>query len=108
MDCHAKMDVVTHEPLCSNYDPALLDAASKAAVSLWGEEALVTMPAMMASEDFAFIMDEVPSVIAYLGTGTDTDKSPLHSNTFRIDDAVLPRGAGIYAGFALNVLGKEG
>ena len=108
MDCHAKMDVVTHEPLCSNDDPALLDAASKAAVSLWGEEALVTMPAMMASEDFAFIMDEVPSVIAYLGTGTDTDKSPLHSNTFRIDDAVLPRGAGIYAGFALNVLGKEG
>ena len=107
MDCHAKMDVVTHEPLCSNDDPALLDAASKAAVSLWGEEALVTMPAMMASEDFAFIMDEVPSVIAYLGTGTDTDKSPLHSNTFRIDDAVLPRGAGIYAGFALNVLGRK-
>ena len=36
--------------LCSNDDPALLDAASKAAVSLWGEEALVTMPAMMACQ----------------------------------------------------------
>ena len=105
--CTASMDVFTDEPMCCNHDAALLDTARKAAVSLWGDDVLYSMPAMMGSEDFAFFMEKIPGVLGFLGIGDAQHTTPLHGDHFTLDDGLLYKGAGLFAQFALDYLGKE-
>lgn len=105
--CTASMDVFTDEPMCCNHDAALLDTARRAAVSLWGDDVLYSMPAMMGSEDFAFFMEKIPGVLGFLGIGDAQHTTPLHGDHFTLDDGLLYKGAGLFAQFALDYLGKE-
>lgn len=61
-----------------------------------------------ASEDFAFYLERVPGVFAFLGAGKDA-AAVLHSPTLNVDEAVLPVGAAtlVVAAFELLVLARE-
>ena len=68
---------------------------------------LYSMPAMMGSEDFAFFMEKIPGVLGFLGIGDAQHTTPLHGDHFTLDDGLLYKGAGLFAQFALDYLGKE-
>ena len=60
----------------------------------------------MGGEDFAYYAERIPG--AFIRIGTQRGKKPRigHSNTFDIDENVLPLGAAVYAQCALEYLGE--
>jgi len=65
---------------------------------LSGEEAIQNTEFGMGAEDFAYMAREAPGAMFYLGAALD-DGVPRghHTDTFDIDEAVLPLGAAILA-----------
>ncbi|MFF9490426.1 M20 family metallopeptidase [Streptomyces sp. NPDC014676] len=64
-----------------------------------------------ASEDFSFVLDEVPGCYLHLGarvdTGSDAPAAPNHSARAMFDDGVLSDGALVLAELALRALRNE-
>ncbi|HWD02247.1 MAG TPA: M20 family metallopeptidase [Amycolatopsis sp.] len=65
---------------------------------------------IMGAEDFSYVLQRVPGAFAFLGAcppGVDPMGAPAnHSNRVIFDEAVMPAGAALLAGFALNALGR--
>lgn len=111
MGCTISFDMDTREMAAANAYPELTKLARRSAVSLYGTEALGSMQQKMGSEDFAFIMEKVPSVLAFIGYHNEDCAAvePLHSACFRMDDSYIHRGAALHAQFAYDFLAqKEG
>lgn len=51
----------------------------------------------MASEDFAFMLEEVPGAYVWLGNGPVSEFGALHSPRYDFNDAILPIGARFFA-----------
>lgn len=89
-----------HEELCR-----LAEEAAKAEL---GEDCLRALPKMTGAEDFSVYMEHVPGVFGYLGV-RNREKGIVcthHHPSFDVDEDTLYHGAGIYARFALDFLGK--
>ncbi len=108
MGCHVAMDIDTSEPAAINDHEEIRKLAEKAAETLYGD-CLSPMKQKMGSEDFAVIMEKVPSILCFLGYHSEEDGAlyPLHSRNFHINDDMLDRGAALFAEFATDFLGKE-
>ena len=91
--------VLVNEPVSSGI-------ALKVATEVVGEEAIeVSYPPTMASEDFSFMLKEVPGCFIRLGSKlTDETSHPLHSAQYKFNDDVLPIGAAFWATLAETVL----
>jgi len=77
-----------------------------AAVKLYGEESLTSMPKLMGSEDFALLMEKVPGYYGFIGC-INKEKGIVYSNhndKFTVDESVLHRGSALYAQFAHDYL----
>lgn len=63
---------------------------------------------MMGSEDFALFTEKIPGVLFRLGTGRPGghEMTPLHSNTFDIDESAIAIGTKILALWAASSLKK--
>ena len=89
--------------------PSEVDFVARAAPELLGERhfALDAHP-VMGSEDFSRVLDAVPGAFVRLGAcprDSDPAKAPSnHSPTARFDDDVLPLGAALLAGLAIDRL----
>lgn len=59
----------------------------------------------MASEDFSYVLEEVPGALVFLGASSDCDSGPLHSERAIFDDSVLDLQATILAELAWRRLG---
>lgn len=84
---------------------AALTARSRAAAEAYlGPENVVELPIRMTSEDFAFYSHHIPSCFYRLGTGNAARgiTSPIHTNTFDVDEDCLPVGAGLMAWLAVG------
>jgi hippurate hydrolase len=58
---------------------------------------------VMVSEDFSLFLEKVPGCMFFLGTGSQTAGEPgLHSAFFRVNETILPLGAGILAQIVLD------
>jgi hippurate hydrolase len=85
--------VTVNDARCSAY-------AGTVAGQLWGAENTDTdYKASMASEDFAFMLNEVPGSYAWIGTGTDV---PLHNPAFDFNDELIPLGARYWVALVEN------
>jgi len=69
-------------------------AAVEAAVNALGAPLFTDKPPVMGSEDFAFMLEQVPG--AYLNIGNGPGFSPHHPE-YAFEDAAIPYGAGLYA-----------
>jgi len=58
----------------------------------------------MASEDFAYYLQEVPGSFAFLGIGEGPNTPGLHTPDFAFDEQVLASAAAVLAGVALDTL----
>lgn len=76
-------------------DPAQTRIAAKAAVALVGEENVDTeAPALMASEDFAWMLQRKPGAYIFIGNGTgDKGGCFVHNPNYDFNDEILPLGA---------------
>lgn len=103
-----------HEP---QYPVTVNDAESakrvlKIASSVLGPEHALPMPSpMMGSEDFSYVLREVPGAFAFLGACpphlSTEEAAPNHSNRVHYDEAAFPRGVAMHAAFALDALGAD-
>jgi len=94
--------VVNDKAACESLKATLIGSFGESAVL----KALPFGGKMMASEDFSFVSQAVPSVMALLTAG-DATQGYIHSQhhpKVRFDESVLYRGAAAYANFAIEWL----
>lgn len=87
-------------------DPAITEAARKAAIDYVGEENIVELPLWMGAEDFSYYTQEIPACFYRLGTRNEAKgiTSYVHTPTFNIDESALEIGSGLMAWLAINSL----
>lgn len=100
--CTADIEYKEILPVAYN-SPGMTGIAHKAAAAVVGEENCVKAVPTLASEDFAIIMDKIPSYLYWVGSGTEGE--PLyawHNPMFHANDSALPAGAAVYASSAVT------
>lgn len=87
-------------------DEVLTAKAKKLAVDFLGKKQVVDLPPRMTAEDFAYFSQEMPACFYRLGTGNPERgiTSPIHTNTFDIDEDALETGMGLMAFLAFSEL----
>ncbi|MGB1217703.1 MAG: M20 metallopeptidase family protein, partial [Saprospiraceae bacterium] len=89
-------------------NPALALNAKQWAIEYLGEENVVDLPIRMTAEDFAYYSQVMPACFYRLGTG-NIEKgitSPVHTNTFDIDEDCMKTSIGLMAWLAVKELGS--
>ncbi|MER6951049.1 M20 family metallopeptidase [Nonomuraea sp. NPDC000554] len=93
-------------------DPAEAEFAGRTADELFGPGRFFVAPQpIMGSEDFSFVLEEVPGAFLFLGA-CPPDRDPAtapynHSPEAVFDDSVLPDGAALYASLAFSRLASS-
>jgi hippurate hydrolase len=90
-------------------DPGVAAQVLTTAADLLGTQASVLMRApLMGAEDFSYVLDRVPGVMAFLGAcppGQEPESAPPnHSNLVVFDEEPLPAGVALYARMAMQAL----
>jgi hippurate hydrolase len=79
-----------------------VELVKQVATELAGAEGLFgDKPPVMGSEDFSFMLEQVPG--AYLNVGNGPGFSPHHPG-YAFNDEAIPYGAGMYAGIVERAL----
>ena len=79
------------------------------AIEYLGKDQVVDLPLRMTSEDFAYFSQAMPACFYRLGTGNPERgiSSPIHTNTFDIDEKALETSIGLMAWLAVKELGVK-
>jgi hippurate hydrolase len=106
--CTAVVDLEPGYPVVVN-DGAATAHVREVATGVLGAPHVVEMPsAIMGAEDFAYVLEQVPGALAFLGgcpDGTDPARAaPNHSNRAVFDESAMAAGVAVYAGLALDAL----
>jgi amidohydrolase len=74
-----------------------------------GDENVVELPIRMTAEDFAYYSQVTPACFYRLGTGNVSKgiTSPVHTNTFDVDERCLEVGSGLMAWLAICDLSSK-
>ncbi len=98
MGGRCELDIKVAYPTLYN-DPALTARARSWAEAYLGTENVVELPIRMTAEDFAYYSQRMPACFYRLGTGNIAKgiTSPIHTNTFDIDETALKVGMGLMA-----------
>lgn len=90
-------------------EEALTARAKQYAIEYLGEENVVDLPIRMTAEDFSYYSHHVPACFYRLGTGNKAKGivSPVHTNTFDIDESSLEVSIGMMAWMALSELNSK-
>ncbi|MFP5068958.1 M20 family metallopeptidase [Pseudonocardia nantongensis] len=108
-DCTAEVTIEPGYPVTVN-DDAASDALRRVGQRVLGARACVPMPTpLMGSEDFSYVLQNVPGALAFLGARPPyvdpATAPPNHSNRVVFDEAAFPAGVATYAGLALAATG---
>jgi hippurate hydrolase len=104
----ADVEFVEGYPVTAN-NPAEFEFARQTLAELFGAARFITTPQpVTGSEDFSFVLDQVPGAFVMLGAcppGSDPATAPFnHSAGAVFDDSVLPDGAALLAELAVRRL----
>jgi len=96
MGATAKVDFrVNFAPLIN--DPAHAQFAADVCAELVGEQQVDRDPPLiMASEDFSFMLNEVPGCYINIGNGDAEGACEVHNPAYDFNDAALPLGAAFF------------
>lgn len=85
-----------------------VDEALAAAVSVAGKDRVITsLPPLMGSEDFAFMLNKKPGAYLGIGAGNPRKNGMLHQPGYDFNDNLLPVGASYWAALVEMLLPKE-
>jgi len=101
----AELHIEVGYPALQNNEP-LTRKARQWAVAYLGASQVVDLPIRMTAEDFAYYSQVMPACFYRLGTGNAARgiTSPIHTNTFDVDEGSLEVGSGLMAWMALSRL----
>lgn len=89
-------------------DPAATALARGVITDTFGEETLAAAyQASMASEDFAFMLEQCPGAYIHVGAGDDEHPWGLHNPKYDFNDRILPMGVQLLAGLARASLQRQ-
>ena len=99
--------VVKGYPVLYN-DEALTLRTKDAAIEFLGKKKVVDLPIRMTAEDFAYYSQQMPACFYRLGTGNKSKgiTSPVHTNTFNVDESSLQLSIGLMSWLAIKELGN--
>jgi amidohydrolase len=105
MGGECELKVVKGYPFLQN-DESLTIRSKKWAEELLGTENVVDLPIRMTSEDFAYYSQEMPACFYRLGTGNVAKgiTSPVHTDTFDVDENCLATGMALMSWLAVKEL----
>jgi len=100
-------EIVKGYPFLKNDEPLTLRARSFA-VEYLGAENVVDLPMRMTAEDFAWYSHQIPACFYRIGTGNVAKgiTSPVHTDTFNVDEDCLVTGTGLMSWLAVKELGN--
>ncbi|MFL6121204.1 M20 family metallopeptidase [Actinophytocola sp.] len=106
--CTTTFRIDTGYPATNN-DAAVAPHVLELAGAVLGQKNSALMPEpLMASEDFSYVLQQVPGVMAFLGACppgvTPEAAAPNHSNRVHFDESAFAHGVAMYAAFALDAL----
>ena len=79
-------------------DPAQADFAAAVCAELVGADQVDREPALvMASEDFSYMLEQVPGCFITIGNGDAEGACEVHNPAYDFNDAALPLGASFFA-----------
>ena len=108
-DCSAEVTVTEGFPPTIN-DARAVALAEAVATALPGGEFMHLAAPIMGAEDFSYVLEKVPGMMAFLGVaeqGADWRHCcGIHSSRMLVDETVLPRGAAFLAGCATRFLDR--
>lgn len=90
-------------------DPKFNEHAATVATDLFGEDSVqwLSKPSM-ASEDFAFYLEQVSGTFVFLGVGENPeDPMKLHSDVFLPDEKAMIQGISLIVGLVINTTEKN-
>jgi hippurate hydrolase len=106
--CTAEVEIEPGYPVVVNDDDAAAHVTDVAAGVLGGTRVLAMPAPIMGAEDFAYVLEQVPGALAFLGgcpPGVDPARvAPNHSNRAVFDESAMAAGVAVYAGLALDAL----
>lgn len=104
----AELEITPGYPFLRN-DEALTRRCFDHAVDYLGAENVVELPIRMTGEDFAYYSHRVPACFYRLGVGNPAAgiTSPVHTDTFDIDEDALQVGSGLMAWLATRILERN-
>jgi hippurate hydrolase len=98
--CRLDAEFIASYPVTYN-DPAETREVLAVLDELVGAERVTRLEApSMASEDFSYVLQEVPGTLVFVGAAPESGPMPLHSEHAVFDDAVLPLQASVLAELA--------
>lgn len=104
------VDVVIEESALSVYNNETMSKlAEKTALSILGENKIVSLPKMMGSEDMSYYFEHAKGAFVWLGSG-NVEKECIyhpHHEKFKVDEDYLKYGMAMYAQFALDFLNSN-
>ncbi|MEG1774353.1 MAG: amidohydrolase, partial [Oscillospiraceae bacterium] len=109
LGCEAELEYWMYPGPVINDHEDLNRIVHDAAVKLYGEEGLTTMPKLTGSEDFAYLMEKIPGFYGFIGLRNPEIGAIYtnHSDKFKVDERSLQRGAALYAQFAVDFLAEK-
>lgn len=99
----AELRITPGYPFLKN-DEKLTQKIFAGAQAYLGHEQVVELPIRMTGEDFAYYSHQVPACFYRLGTGNIAKgiTSPVHTDTFDVDEDCLRIGSGLMAWLAIS------
>lgn len=90
-------------------DPRAVDFGEHVSRDLFGPAAFLRLPdPIMGAEDFAYVLEQVPGAMFFLGVAHEGDNwaqcCGIHSTRMIVDESVMPQGSALLAGLALRFL----
>jgi len=109
LGCAAEMEFMPQTGPVINDHEDLTRIANNAAIHLYGEDSLASMPRLTCSEDFYLFTEQVPGFMGFVGCRNENIGAiyPNHSDKFKVDEDALQRGAALYAQFAVDYLKEK-
>ncbi len=107
MGAKCDFNIVKGYPSLIN-EPALTNRVRDFAIDFLGKKNVVDLPIRMTAEDFAYYSQKMPGCFYRLGTGNKKKgiTSPVHTNTFDIDEDALRTSIGMMSWLAIKELGN--
>jgi metal-dependent amidase/aminoacylase/carboxypeptidase family protein len=102
-----EFNIMRGYPVLFNHEELTL-RTKKWAIEFLGKDKVVDLPMRMTAEDFAYFSQAMPACFYRLGTGNPERgiTSPIHTDTFDIDETALETGVGLMTWLAIKELGK--
>ncbi|MBT3359584.1 MAG: amidohydrolase [Rhodospirillales bacterium] len=102
-----ELDYRNGVPVMQN-DPKVLASVARSARDILGKDAVVELlEYSMASEDFAYFTERVPSVHLRIGSKIDGLDTAAHRSNYDCNELAIPTGIRVLTRSALDLLGKN-